>query len=117
MRYIPILKGVYPETMQVQLVETHAVFPRTGLPRAISKTRERVVSEGITEHEESGAELYTNDDGEEWRLLSHILPTSSSLDYCRPSSRTSVVEVTHALKIRIRLRNSSGKYSEVYNTN
>ncbi|KAJ6102391.1 hypothetical protein N7486_004818 [Penicillium sp. IBT 16267x] len=114
MRYIPLVKGLFAETMKVQLIEAHSICPRAGLQGAICRTREAVVAEDLAEFEEFDENLSLEADGERWRNITHTIFMPKSLEACRPTSRSSVLEVTHSLKVSIRLRNPSGKYSEVW---
>lgn len=113
MRYIPLLKGLFAETMKVQLIEVHSIFQRFGLEPARRRTREVVVVEDLAEFEELEENLSLEADGYQWRNLTHTIFMPDSLEACRPSSRSSVLQVTHSLRVSIRLRNTSGKYSEV----
>lgn len=110
MRYIPLLKGLFAETMKVQLIEAHSIFQRFPARR---RTREVVVAEDLAEFEELEENLSLEADGYQWRNLTHTIFVPDSLEACRPSSRSSVLQVTHSLQVSIRLRNPSGKYSEV----
>ncbi|KAJ6005708.1 hypothetical protein N7451_003652 [Penicillium sp. IBT 35674x] len=113
MRYIPLLKGLFAETMKVKLIEEHSIFQRFGLQPAIRQTREVVVAEDLAEFEEFEENLSLEADGDQWRNITHTISMPKSLKSCRPTSRSSVLEVTHSLKVSIRLRNPSGKYSEI----
>lgn len=115
MRYIPLLKGLFAETMKVQLIEGHSILNRAELQPATCWTRETVVAEDIAQFEEFEENLSLEADGDQWRNITHTLFMPKSLEACRPTSRSSVLEVTHSLKVVIRLRNPSGKYSEVWN--
>ncbi|KAJ5656550.1 hypothetical protein N7507_008500 [Penicillium longicatenatum] len=113
MRYIPLLKGLFAEKMKVQLLETHSISQRTGLQPPVRRTRETVVAEDLAEFEEFEENLSIEIDGDQWRNITHTIYMPNSLAACRPTSRSSVLEVTHALKVSVRLRNPNGKYSEV----
>ncbi|KAJ5803131.1 uncharacterized protein N7503_005581 [Penicillium pulvis] len=113
MRYIPLLKGLFAETMKVRLIEAHSIFQRFGLQPAIRRTRETVVAEDLAEFGQFEEHLSLEADGYQWRNITHTIFMPMSLKACRPTSRSSVLEVTHSLKVSIRLRNPSGKYSEI----
>lgn len=113
MKYIPLLKGLFAETMKMQLIETHSICQRAGLQGVIRRTREAVVAEDLAEFQEFGESLSLEANGEDWRNITHTMFLPKSLEACRPTNRSSVLEVTHSLKVSIRLRNPSGKYSEV----
>jgi len=115
MRYIPRSKGLFAETMKVQLIEAHSILERAGLQPATRRTRETVVAEDIAQFEEFEEHLSLEAEGDQWCNITHTISTPKSFEACRPTSRSSILEVTHSLEVSIRLRNPSGKYSEVWN--
>jgi hypothetical protein len=114
MRYIPLLKGLFAEKMKVQLLEAHTISQRTGLQAPLRRTRETVVAEDLAEFEAFEENPSLEIDGNQWRSITHTIYMPNSLEACRPTSRSSVLEVTHALRVSVRLRNPNGKYSEVW---
>ncbi|KAJ5618989.1 hypothetical protein N7510_002973 [Penicillium lagena] len=115
-RYVPLTKGIQPKTIKLQLVEKHSIHLYNN--PVLGRTRERVICE-----DESGIGeclLDTNTvaserqpQEEEWLASSHCIWIPRSTPECLPSSRTNIIDVTHTLKIWVRLLNSDGHYSEI----
>lgn len=113
-RYIPLRKGVRPASIKVQLVESHVVISRAGGPRPIRQTREKTIIDDFLEFDcflwNTAA---TEDaDGEGWDALSHIIVPSKSIEPCVPSCNTTIINISHTLKVCIKLLNPSGAFSE-----
>ncbi|KAJ5723248.1 CreD protein [Penicillium malachiteum] len=112
MRYMPLLKGLFAETMKVQLIETHSIYPRSGFQGRMQRTRESIVVEDVAKFKEFEDNFDLEND-DQWRRISHSIVIPKFLGKCRPTSRSSILEVIHSLKLSIRLRNPNGKYSEI----
>jgi hypothetical protein len=96
-------------------MESHTVLSRAGGPRPIRQTREKVIIEDFSEFEYSLGDVTATEDadGEEWDALSHTILPSKSIEPCVPSCNTSVINISHNLKVCIKLLNPNGAYSEV----
>ncbi|OQD80922.1 hypothetical protein PENANT_c031G00089 [Penicillium antarcticum] len=113
-RYIPLQKGVRPASIKVQLMESHAVDSRAGGPRSIRQTREKIIINDSSEFEDFLGDGISPEeaDGEEWDALSHTILPSKCIEPCVPSCNTSVIKISHSLKVCIKLLNPNGAYSE-----
>ncbi|KAJ6009690.1 hypothetical protein N7522_004706 [Penicillium canescens] len=114
-RYIPLRKGVHPASIKVQLVESHVVISRAGGPRPIRQTREKTIIDDFLEFDGSlGNAAVTEDaDGEGWDALSYIIVPSKSIEPCVPSCNTTIINISHTLKVCIKLLNPNGAFSEI----
>jgi hypothetical protein len=96
-------------------MESHAVISRAGGPRPIRLTREKTIIDDFSEFDGSlGDGTATEDaDGEEWDAISHIILPSKSIKPCVPSCNTSIINISHTLKVCIKLLSPNGAFSEV----
>jgi hypothetical protein len=112
-RYVPLLKGVHPTSIQLQLVESHVLNSMAGGLRTPRQTRDKTIADKIAIYEAFSGDDIVTEGIKQWHVLSHILSPSNWTESCLPSCQTSIIDVSHSLRISIKLRNPDGHISEV----
>jgi hypothetical protein len=112
-KYVPLRKDVHPASIQLELVESHAINPRAGGLRVPRQTRDKVIADKVSLYEAFHGENIVAECVEQWHVLSHMLSPSDWTESCLPSRQTSIIDISHSLRISIKLRNPDGHISEV----
>jgi hypothetical protein len=109
--YIFLRKGLYLETIQIQLTEIHQATLLSSRLLPDLTIREMLIQETKFKHERCN-DIQVTDGYGQWSYFSGLISMPKSAE-CRTTSSSSIMKISHKLKINIEVRNPDGHISMV----